>query len=301
MAAKKTVLITGCSDGSLGSALALAFHAAGSWRVLASARNLTKLQKVKDAGIECVQLDVQSPESIAQAVDEVGRLTGGALDALVNNAGIGGNMPVIHVDLPTTRDMFELNVFSVIATTQAFVPLLLKSTRNPLLVNNTTGQALLGCGFPFQGAYAASKAAAASFTESLRLELAPLGVRVVNLLTGGVKSGFTSNTQFSGTELPPGSIYNLAKTAIEAAWKDTSDDSKTDAAEWARQVVHDLSQAKPPYLVSRGAQARLGRLVTLLPTGTMDGTFKKMSGIDVLDKEIRAAGGVQKAQAKVGK
>ncbi|KAK8137630.1 hypothetical protein PG984_003123 [Apiospora sp. TS-2023a] len=151
MATRKTVLITGCSDGSLGSALALAFHAAGGWRVLASARNLTKLQKVKDAGIECVQIDVQSPESIAQAVDEVSRLTGGALDALVNNAGIGGNMPVIHVDLQTTRDMFELNVFSVIAVTQAFVPLLLKSTRDPLLVNNTTGQALLGCGFPLPG------------------------------------------------------------------------------------------------------------------------------------------------------
>ncbi|KAH7312627.1 hypothetical protein B0I35DRAFT_513950 [Stachybotrys elegans] len=301
MTTKKTVLITGCSDGTLGSALALAFHAAGGWRVFASARNLAKLHDVRSAGIECVQLDVQSQESIAKAVDEVRTLTGGALDALVNNAGTGYNMPVMHMDLQMTRDVFDLNFFSLVTVTQAFIPLLLQSTRSPLIANNTTGQALLGCGFPFQAAYAASKAAAASLTENLRMELGPLGIRVVNLLTGGVKSKFTSNPDFSGTELPPDSIYNLAKSAIEGAWRDTTDSGKADAGEWAKQVVRDLSQSKPSYLISRGQQAMLGRFVTLLPIGTMDGTFQKMTGLDVLDKEIRAAGGVHKAQAKVGK
>lgn len=300
MAAKRTVLITGCSDGSLGSALALAFHAA-NWRVFASARNLAKLEVVKNAGIECIQLDIQSEQSIIKAVQEVERLTDGSLDALINNAGIGGNMPVIHVDPATVRNYFELNVYSVITMSQAFFPLLLKSARSgrhPLLVNNTSGQALLGCGIPFQGAYAASKAAAGSITESLRIELAPFNIRVINLLTGVIRTNFTSMPEYKGAKLPPNSIYNLAKDAIEKTWNDNPD-GKTEPADWAKQVVQDLSQTKPPYLVARGSQASLARFVTLLPTGLLDGTLKKMVGLDVLEKEIQKSGGLDNALKKM--
>lgn len=70
MTPKQTILITGCSDHSLGSALALAFHKAG-YRVFASARNPSKLTHVEAAGIETVQLDVTSEESIAAAAAAV--------------------------------------------------------------------------------------------------------------------------------------------------------------------------------------------------------------------------------------
>jgi 1-acylglycerone phosphate reductase len=82
---RRPVLITGCSDGGLG-ALALAFHKAG-YRVLASARNPSKMASLKAAGIETLALDVLSEESVQACVAEVTNLTGGALYALVNNAG----------------------------------------------------------------------------------------------------------------------------------------------------------------------------------------------------------------------
>lgn len=76
--------------------------------------------------------------------------------------------------------------------------------------------AFLGCGFPFQGAYAASKAAATSLTESLRVEIAPFGIRVVNLITGAIKSTFFTNTNsVFNPELPADSIYNVPKETIE--------------------------------------------------------------------------------------
>jgi NAD(P)-dependent dehydrogenase (short-subunit alcohol dehydrogenase family) len=92
---RRTVLITGCSANGLGHALAVAFHNAGL-RVLATARNTSKMAGLEELGIECLQLDVLDQESIERCVGDVRRLTGkaggeGRLDCLVNNAG-GGEM-----------------------------------------------------------------------------------------------------------------------------------------------------------------------------------------------------------------
>ena len=88
MAAKKTVLVTGSSLGGIGDALAKEFHRQGL-RVFATARNLAKVQHLKEAGLEVVQLDVVDDVSIKQAVEYVKAATGGSLDILVNNSGQG--------------------------------------------------------------------------------------------------------------------------------------------------------------------------------------------------------------------
>lgn len=182
---KRTVLITGCSDGSLGSHLALQFHAVG-WRVFASARNPAKLKNVEKIGIETVLLDALSESSIRQCVASVSELTGGSLDALINNAGAGYSMPGSDMDIGRARELFELNVWSLIAITQAFLPLLLNSTwdQGALLVNHGSVSGLVAASGPFAGAYNASKAAVMSFTETWRLELEPFNIRVIDLVTG---------------------------------------------------------------------------------------------------------------------
>ncbi len=89
----KSALITGCSKGGIGDALAQEFHK-HDVRVFASARNMGKLEHlkvlgIKVLGIEVLQLDVLSPKSIQMAAKEVLKVTGGELDFLVNNAGWG--------------------------------------------------------------------------------------------------------------------------------------------------------------------------------------------------------------------
>lgn len=84
----KCVLITGCSDGGIGSALAKEFHRRGL-RVFATARSLSKLKNLQATGIEVLQLDVTDTQSIQQAFAATKRATGGRLDILVNNAGLG--------------------------------------------------------------------------------------------------------------------------------------------------------------------------------------------------------------------
>jgi 1-acylglycerone phosphate reductase len=91
MAGQKTVLITGCSAGGIGDALARAFHKKGL-RVFATARNLAKAENLKALGMEVIQLDVIDEESIKVAVKTVQEATRGKLDFLVNNSG-GGNCP----------------------------------------------------------------------------------------------------------------------------------------------------------------------------------------------------------------
>ncbi|KAK5992951.1 Short-chain dehydrogenase PC-15 [Cladobotryum mycophilum] len=212
MASARTVLITGCSDGSLGSALALAFHKAG-WRVFASARNLSKLKQVEAAGIETVQLDTLSDASIASSVSRVQELTGGSLDVLLNNAGGGYSMPLMDLDIAKARELFDLNVFSLISVTRAFYPLLAKSSHGGMVVNNTSCSSLTAGALPFSGAYNASKAAAMNLTEVLRLELAPFGIKVINLMTGSLRSTFHDNAPRA--TLPPDSLYNIAKETVE--------------------------------------------------------------------------------------
>jgi NAD(P)-dependent dehydrogenase (short-subunit alcohol dehydrogenase family) len=312
MSTKRTVLITGCSDGSLGSHLALQFHAAG-WRVFASARNMAKLKLAKEVGksyilsnhsstpfaqaanqersntgIETIQLDTLASESIAGCVSHLKTLTGGTLDALVNNAGAGYSMPVSDVEISKARDLFELNVWSLIAVTQAFLPLLLASTHQDgaLLINHGSLSGVIAASGPFAGAYNASKAAVAGFTETMRLELGPFNIKVLNLVTGAVRSTFQLNAP--RPQLPPLSLYAVARETVERAMDNKDDAGDMDPSQWARCVVAQVSQRSPPYWVWAGKFVGLIRWGRLFPVGFFDRFMKGMVGLDVVERNVKA-------------
>jgi NADP-dependent 3-hydroxy acid dehydrogenase YdfG len=85
---KKTVLITGCSAGGIGDALAQSFHRRGL-QVFATARNLSKIEHLKKMGMETLELDVADPISVQNALNQVELLTRSTLDILVDNSGFG--------------------------------------------------------------------------------------------------------------------------------------------------------------------------------------------------------------------
>ena len=91
-APKKTVLITGCSKGGIGDALAQEFHRKGI-RVFATGRSPSKLEHFKALNLETLPLDVEDSDSIKAASKAVSELTGGKLDFLVNNSGMGKSTP----------------------------------------------------------------------------------------------------------------------------------------------------------------------------------------------------------------
>lgn len=87
MAMMKSVLITGCSDGGIGGALALVFQKHG-YHVFATARNLSKMRALATLpNVTLLTLDVMNNTHILSAVDAVTKETGGTLDYLINNSG----------------------------------------------------------------------------------------------------------------------------------------------------------------------------------------------------------------------
>ncbi|KAL9029768.1 MAG: hypothetical protein Q9196_002029 [Gyalolechia fulgens] len=277
---KRTVLITGCSDGGLGAALAIAFHEAGL-HVYATARNPSKMKDLVSRGINTITLDVQDEASIAACVSQLP-----SLDMLVNNAGAQYVMPVVDVDLNEAKKLFDLNVWSHIAVTQAFIPLLLKSPCG-MIVNQTSVGAVTT--IPFQAIYNSSKAALAMLSDSLRLELQPFGIKVVDLRTGVVKTKLISNMRESKQpSLPVGSIYDTARETVEKALRQEGFQNQGMPAEkWAKVVVQDLLKQKPPLVIWKGESALLTWFATLLPLGTFDRMVKKLTGLDVVERAVQ--------------
>ena len=121
----RSVLITGASSGSVGSALALSFATQG-FTVFAGLRTVSKIDPSLSAlpNVHVISLDVVSDESIAAAFDFVTSKTKGLLDCLVNNAGFTYTSPLVDTDMGTARKMFDVNFWAVLSMTKAFVPLL---------------------------------------------------------------------------------------------------------------------------------------------------------------------------------
>ncbi len=124
---KKTVLITGCSTGGIGWAMAKNFHQRGFY-VFATARNPSKTADLAElSDIEILELDVTVPKTIAQCKEIVAKRTDGSLDVLVNNAGVEFNSPLLDTDVAEAKRLYDVNVWGPLAMVQAFAPLLIEA------------------------------------------------------------------------------------------------------------------------------------------------------------------------------
>ncbi|KAF4631338.1 hypothetical protein G7Y89_g6788 [Cudoniella acicularis] len=196
-----SVLVTGCTSGSIGSALALAFHSTNSIHVFATARSLNHLQHLTHLpNLTPIVLDVTSPLSITAAVELVKKTKDGRLKYLVNNAGVGMVMPLLDVDIEKAKSVYDVNIWGMLAVTQAFAPLLVdagKEREGGVVVNIGSSA----------GIYHTSKSAANLLSEILRLELEPLNIRVLTIVAGIIKTNFFSGIS-SSFSLPSTSYYS---------------------------------------------------------------------------------------------
>lgn len=125
----KSVLITGCSAGGLGAALALAFQKHG-YVVFATARDLLKIPVTLTdlPNVHALSLDVTSDASINAAAKSVkATLTDKGLDVLFNNSGVGYSSSLLDLDLKRAKQLYEVNLWGVIRTTQAFADLVIEA------------------------------------------------------------------------------------------------------------------------------------------------------------------------------
>jgi len=176
------VLVTGASTG-IGEATALHLQKAG-FRVFAGVRKPEDGESLRAAGVTVVHpLDVTSAGDIAAAVRTVEEgLDGTTLSGIVNNAGIGIGGPLEALDLDDFRRTLEVNTTAQLAVTQAFLPLLRKSTGRIVNMSSIGGRVAQ----PFAGPYIASKFALEAVSDVLRAELIEWGIEVIAIEPGTI-------------------------------------------------------------------------------------------------------------------
>jgi 1-acylglycerone phosphate reductase len=142
----KSVLITGCSAGGIGHALAIAFQKRG-FTVFATARSIKKMQDLASlSNVHLISLDVTSSASIDAAAAEVSAKTNGKLDVLVNNAGAQFIMPALDVDIAAAKAFFDVNYWATLEMVQRFSSMLIAANACVVNVSSSAGVATL----PFQ-------------------------------------------------------------------------------------------------------------------------------------------------------
>jgi NAD(P)-dependent dehydrogenase (short-subunit alcohol dehydrogenase family) len=185
------VLITGCSTG-IGRATAVELTKRG-FEVVATARRPETLEDLDVA--DKLALDVDDDASVANVRDQAG-----AIDVLVNNAGVGIHGPIEKTSVDEVRKVLETNVLGAVRMMQAALPQM-RERGSGVIVNVSSIAGRVAA--PLGGFYSASKYALEAISESLHYEVGHFGIRVAIVEPGGFDTEFGSNRRIFAIDEPP--------------------------------------------------------------------------------------------------
>lgn len=189
---KQTWMVTGTSSG-FGKALATQLAQDENVNLIATARkihDLDYLDQYDHGQIKKILVDVSKPDEIKTAAAEAISFKN-RLDVLVNNAGLGYFSTIEESDLKEVRYMFEVNVFGLAEMTIALLPQF-RQQKSGTIVNISSALALTT--LPTMGFYSATKYAVEGFGDTLRKEVGPLGIHVLNVEPSGARTNWTGSS-----------------------------------------------------------------------------------------------------------
>jgi 1-acylglycerone phosphate reductase len=214
------VLITGCSEGGIGHALARELSGRPGVLVVATARRMDAMSSLlleeqggsnQNKKIRLLPLDVADASSVAACRAAVDALTGGrGIDVLINNAGATLQGALLDVPVDAARRVFDVNVLGTLSATQAFVPGMVARGGGGLVVN--LGSAAGYASLPLKAVYSATKHSVRVLSDALRVELFPLGVRVMLVAPGYVRTAIDVRSREQGGWFSP--CYGLSAYAL---------------------------------------------------------------------------------------
>lgn len=281
MASRESVLITGCSDGGLGAALASTFHERG-YRVFATSRSLKTMSKVSGlSGIRVLQLDITNATDIEAAKIVLSEETGGSLSYLINCAARNHFMPLLDENIEDAKAIHDTNVWGPLAVTQAFAPMLIKAKGAVVFITsiaghlNTPYQGTEGAqdnnhgenAYLISGTYAASKMSEEIMAETLRLELAPFGVNVLSVVSGALKT--MGQTHFDDWKLPANSLYAPLEETIRDRARGQEGAPRMAPEEYAKRVVSEITAGRAGKFWYGASAGIVKFAVSCLPTWMM--------------------------------
>jgi NAD(P)-dependent dehydrogenase (short-subunit alcohol dehydrogenase family) len=217
-------------------------------------------------------MDVSDSVSIATGCAAVrNALAGRPLVGLVNNAGMPAAGPMELLPLDELRRVIEVNFIGQVAVTQAFLPLLRAARGRIVNMSSVAGRAVL----PFLGPYAASKFALEAFSDALRRELAPFGVRVIVIEPGNIQSKIWDKVEALDISRYRGTRYEPALERVRAEAL-RGGRAAPPATLVARVVRKALMARRPPIRVVVTQHSWLDAMLTRLPDRILDWVIGRM-------------------------
>jgi NAD(P)-dependent dehydrogenase (short-subunit alcohol dehydrogenase family) len=268
------IVVTGASTG-IGAASARELARMG-FHVLAGVRREVDADALRGLGIEGIEpriLDITVESDVAAIANRVADdPLHRPLRALVNNAGIPVNAPVESLPMAEWRRLFDVNLFGHVAMIQALFPALLSSSGTVVNISSVGGKVVL----PTYGAYAGSKFALEAVSDALRREVATLGINVVVVEPGAVKTemverGIATADQLNAN-MTAAQLARYGELATAVAAQARSFNETGVSAEHAAKVIAKAATAARPrtrYTIGRDA-AILVRISRVVPDRVLD-------------------------------
>ncbi|MXN89744.1 SDR family NAD(P)-dependent oxidoreductase [Flavobacterium sp. Sd200] len=209
----KVIFITGASSG-IGKSIGEFLHAKG-YNVYGTSRNP---ERVMDSVFPLVALDVRDAQSIKQAVAKV-IAEAGAIDVLVNNAGVGITGPLEEIPADEIKNNFGVNLFGPIEVMKAVLPQM-RNQKSGLIINVTSIAGYMG--LPYRSVYSASKGALELITEALRMEVKGFGITITSVAPGDFATNIAAGRYHapllkgSAYEVPYGNTLEMMNTHVDA-------------------------------------------------------------------------------------
>lgn len=265
----RVVLVTGASSG-IGLACAT-YLARRGYRVYGTSR---RPSAAVPGEIRLLAADVTDDRSVNQAVEQVVSREH-RLDIVVNNAGMGVAGPVEDTSSEEARHQLEVNFFGAFRVCRAALPIM-RTQRSGYIVNIGSIGGLIA--IPYQAMYSASKFALEGFSESLRMEVKPFGIRVVIIEPGDHKTAITQNRRLAEKINSP---YDSAfRTAIA---KTAHDEQSGPGPEQIARLLHRIVSHPNPrlrYTIGPAPQRAAVWLKRLTPNSLVEYIMRTYYGIN---------------------
>lgn len=230
--------------------------------MVATSRSLPSMADLDhDSRFFLQELDVLSEESVHHVFSSVLEKFG-RIDVLVNNAGIQCVGPLAEIPLSAIENTFNTNVFGSMRLIQAVIPHMASRRKGKIV--NIGSVTVLGPG-PWAGGYTASKAALHSLTDTLRLELRPFGIDVINVAPGAVKSNIGNSALASYNRMPEWKLYKPFEAAIRERTNFSQGPKSTPSEEFAKKTVAAVLNKNPPAWFSYGHYSTIMAIMYHLP------------------------------------
>jgi NAD(P)-dependent dehydrogenase (short-subunit alcohol dehydrogenase family) len=240
----KIAIVTGSSSG-IGHDISLIL-ARNNFTTYATMRNLQKRSDLKSIAegeklpLHFVQLDVTDENSIRNAIEKIHNESG-RIDVLVNNAGYALVGAFEDLSIDEIKTQYETNVFGLIRTTQAVLPVMRKQ-RSGLIVNISSGAGRFG--YPTGSAYVSTKFAVEGLSESMSYELEPFGIKTVIIEPGMIKTNFHNAVMVAKKSQDPNSPYTQLMEGMKNGLTKMIENGST--PEYVAEIVyHAISNENP--------------------------------------------------------